>query len=192
MLLNLTRLLCLTLLFVSSSILQMNAQGNIMTLEQDGDTYIGSLAGVSSGIVIADQNGKLSRFDGSNYTMRTNLNTPDSPVNNTTWSPAGPNMTFTKLHDYTIIEAKLFSNVRFTGATINSVQYRVEIIGQNNNGYAPGKIYDESTWRFTSSTSVYKSLPAGTYTAQIHVRSNSGSGTVFLDNNGTIVIEERL
>jgi hypothetical protein len=177
----------------SNSDLTGNTTDNIMTFEPSGGVVVGDLQGISQGVLVADEDGRLVKIGKPQFTMGTNLNTPDVAVNTSSWTPCGPTKMFVKDYDHTIIDAQFFGNVRFSDASsgINAVSYRVEVLGQSPQGWAAGKIYDETTWRYISSKTFYKNLPAGTYTVQVHARSSNAAANVFLDGTATIVIEER-
>ena len=180
--------------FSSNSDLLNNTTEDILVLAPNGNISMNSLSGSGAGVVIADNNGNLKKLDVPRYYRKTNLNVPGTTVNAASWTPVGPTFTFTKAYDETIVDAQMYSLVRWDSPTAGAgaVAYRVEILGQPLFIYASGRCRQEITWEFASSRSIYDTLPAGTYTAQIHARTNTGTAFTFFDDRGWIFIEERL
>jgi len=183
------------LVLSSNSDLTNNTKDNIMTFQADGNVQIGNLAGAGSQVLSTDNSGRIIESQ-SNFNSFANLNTPPVDVTFTAWSPVGPSITFTKEFDHTIIEADFLGIVSYVTSSASGVRLRVQIDGATNHRYAEGAVNASTVPDFTVSKSIFKNLPAGTYTAQVHARSLGGNATeVFLGPGGlggTIWIEERL
>jgi len=168
-----------------------NIQGNIIA---DGDVIISSVDVINGRAVCFDDQGKIENYE-PNFTSFNNLNTGESTVPFTTWTPVGPPKTFTKEFDCTIIDAQLNDSVYWSGADARTIRLRVQILNENLSASIGGQSSNAVTWEHVTSHTIYKNLPAGTYTAQVFARSIGGTAQVSLRSDvqgGGMWIEERL
>jgi len=160
----------------------------------DGDIVITNLAQTSGTAICLDSNGKVVAYE-PQFTLLSGLNTGGSTVSPFAWDPVGPAKTFTKQYDHTIIDAQLNESVYWSGSA-NTVRFRVELMNQTISNVVGGQSSNPVTWEHVTSHSIYRNLPAGTYTAQVFARSIGGN-TVQVSlrsdvGGGGMWIEEKL
>jgi|GEM_PF-5924840 len=181
----------------SNSDLTGNTANDILLLQPSGNVLMSSLTGTGQEFVGVNSDGRLLRVPNpsispQNFSIRTNLNTANPTVKNTTWTAVGPSLTFTKDENETLIDASLQTLARHSTSTSpNFVRYELRITGQTAHRQCPGAVAENSTWEFITAQAIFKNLPAGTYTIQIFGRSNNGNADPFFGPAGTILVEER-
>lgn len=179
----------------SNSDLSENTTDNIMTFKPNGDLNIGAFAGGGTQIVSTDNTGKLLESQ-SNFGIKTNLNTAPVNITSSVWTAVGPSYTFTKEFDHTIIDAQYLGILNYATTSASGVRVRIQIGTTAPSPYAEGAVNSNSANSFVVSKNIFKTLPSGTYTAQVYGRSLGGNATnVQLGPSGlggTIWIEERL
>ena len=120
------------------------------------------------------------------YTESGNLNISSITATNT-FSPIGPPLNFTKIHDDSNIEVFLNSNVYggiFVGTTLG-VRFEIRIDGLPGNLNNDGVIRASDSSEFISIFDLFENLEIGDHTAQIYVRTNRDTSTnVLLDPGG--------